>query len=88
MKEKEFINGFRSWMETYFEVVSYINGEVTLDDDCSQIVKDAMYGEGYASLYDMAEKFTDEFEEINEGREWEGEFVDEINSFMGVKLDV
>ena len=61
MKEKEFVNGFRSWMETYFEVVSYLTGEVLLGDDCCQLVKDAIYGQGVSSLYDLAEEFTDEF---------------------------
>ena len=88
MKEKEFINGFRSWMETYFEVAAYITGELLLGDDCCQVVKDTMWGQGFPSMYDLAEKLTDEFEEINKGREWDGEFVDEINSFMAIKLDV
>jgi hypothetical protein len=88
MEEKVFVNGFRSWMETFFEVTSYINGEVTLQDDCCEVVKAAMWGQGYPSLYDLAEELTDEFEEINKGREWDGEFVDEINSFMSIKLDV
>ena len=85
---KTFVNGFQSWIETYFEVVSYIQGELSLEDECCKIVKDAMNAEGYCSLYDLAEKLTDEFEEINKGREWDGEFIEEIDVFLNEKFDV
>jgi hypothetical protein len=81
-EEKEFPNGFTSWQETHFEIVAYITnnreGEV---GEIYQNVSD--YGTG--GLYELAEKWTDEFEKLNEGRAWDGEFFDEIEQFCNKK---
>lgn len=80
--EKNFPNGFNSWIETYFEVVSHINNTVNKE---KTIAHGRMTQQGTGGLYEMAEELTDQFETINQGREWDGEFFDEIENWLTEK---
>ena len=42
--------------------------------------------QGHGGLYELAEELTDEFELLNKGRVWDGEFFDEIEEFLSEKL--
>lgn len=33
-------------------------------------------------MYELAEELTDKFETLNQNREWDGEFFDEIEAFL------
>ena len=82
---KEFPNGFQSWMETFYEIVEYISLRIhdDLDNPCMPIfIKDRYEAQGTVGMYELAEKLTDEFEKLNEGRDWDGEFFDEIMKFI------
>jgi hypothetical protein len=83
--EKHFPNGFESWMETHYEVVEAMT-TVLLRDDTSNVVTDRQEKQGHGGLYEFAEELTDEFELMNEGREWDGEFFDEIEKFLNDKI--
>lgn len=72
-------NGFRCWMETFYEVVSYIERANSSPRD--SYIKKVREKEGTTGLYDLAEQWTNEFEELNEGRQWDGEFFDEVEDF-------
>lgn len=85
METKKFPNGFDSWKETYFEVVSVISIEL-INGPKSDLIKDQYEWSGIGAMYELAEKLTDEFENLNKGREWDGEFMDEIFDFMNTKL--
>lgn len=37
-------------------------------------------------MYELAENLTNEFEELNKDKKWNGEFFDEIYSFLTNKL--
>lgn len=81
----KFPNGFESWRETYFEVVSAIRDEWRKDFPQGK-VKEYHSQEGTCALYNLAEELTNKFEELNAGREWDGEFFDEIEEFCKKEL--
>lgn len=83
----DFINGKQSWQETHFEVVSAISYISRLDSPYG-IVADRLEEAGTGGLYELAEELTDEFEVLNQGREWGGEFFEEIEDFINEKLEV
>lgn len=81
----EFVNGFESWHETHFEVVQAIAIE-HVKDEPKGLVKERHDAQGHGGLYELAVELTDEFEKLNEGREWDGDFFDEIEDFLKKKL--
>lgn len=74
---KRFPNGFTSWMETHHEVVEF----VTLNADEGELRR-RRHLQGTGGIYELAEEWTDEFEKLHEGRQWDGEFYDEIQKFL------
>lgn len=82
---KHFPNGFENWQETHFEVVQAIALEAAKDQP-QGIVKLRQENQGHGGLYELAEELTDEFEKLNEGKNWDGEFFDEIEEFLEKKL--
>jgi hypothetical protein len=80
-KEKEFPNGFASWQETHFEIVSAIADELLRESEDSKVVE--LYAtNGRGAVWELAEAMTDKFEALNKGREWDGEFYDELDEFI------
>lgn len=78
----------RAWLETHFEVVDAI-ATATMDETweytmCAELGD----SEGYnrTMLYDLSIQWTDEFEKLHEGREWDGEWMEEVWKFMENKL--
>lgn len=88
MNTKHFPNGFSSWQETHFEIVRAIT-ELLINDSIDE--KNPIYFifniQGTGGLYEIAEDWTDEFEKINEGRDWDGEFFDDIETFINLKIN-
>jgi len=87
---KHFPNGFRSWMETHHEMVTMITATLDRwkgdDEEIEGSKTLELYSEnGSAQMYDYAEQLTDEFEKLHEGREWDGEFFDECETFFQLK---
>lgn len=78
-------NGFDSWHETHFEVVAAITREHQKDQPAG-VVKERHEAQGHGGLYELAKELTDEFELLNDGRLWDGEFFDEIEEFLNKKL--
>lgn len=81
----EFVNGFESWHETHYEVVQAITMEHAKDEP-QGLVKERHDAQGHGGLYELAVELTNEFEKLNEGREWDGEYLQEIDEFMKAKL--
>jgi hypothetical protein len=80
---KTFPNGFTSWIETHHEVVSYItrqldNNYLSMD---TKVAKEYESG-GTGRVYELAADWTDLFESENNGRDWDGEFFDELEEFL------
>ena len=86
MENKDFPNGFESWHETHFEVVSFIALQYERDSVTSKVAE--MHDRlGSGGLYELAESLTNEFELLSKGREWDGEFYEELESFLMQKLN-
>jgi hypothetical protein len=87
---KTFPNGFESWQETHYEVVAAITTELISYDEYSnfnhQLIRTTLQEKGHGGLYELANDLTDEFELKNQGREWDGEFFDEIERFLDEKF--
>lgn len=84
METKTFVNGFTSWIETHYEIVSFIERELRKNFP-SGIIGDTQKSAGIGGIYKLAEEWTNEFEEMNSGREWDGEYFDAIEEFMSNK---
>jgi hypothetical protein len=86
MENKEFPNGFESWHETHFEISSHITLQYERDSVTSKVAElFDKYGTGH--VMELAAQLTDEFELLNKGREWDGEFYEELESFLMQKLN-
>jgi hypothetical protein len=86
---KEFPNGFASWQETHYEVVAAITNEIAYDhysEFRDDLIRITLREKGHGGLYELANDLTDEFELLNKGREWDGEFFDEIERFLDEKF--
>jgi hypothetical protein len=85
--EKEFPNGFTSWVETHVDVVSEIT-RINLLDEPFGLVEQRHSEQGLGGLYELAEELTDEFELKYKGVEWglELEYFDTIDAFLNEKL--
>jgi hypothetical protein len=81
---KHFPNGFTSWMETHHEIVALITTEL-LKQEPTGVVMVRSEAQGYGGVYEYAEELTDEFEKLNAGRDWDGEFYDEVELFFEQK---
>lgn len=87
MKSSEqFPNGIDSYLETYYEVCTTI--EHVMITKCSDVVNDATEKGGRTELYNLSETLTRKFETEHKGFKWgiDGEFLDEICSFIGKEL--
>jgi len=86
---EKFPNGFASWYETHHEVVSAITQSILLEEKEPEFKSKATTvseEQGTGGLYELAEELTDKFEKLHEGREWDGEFFDEIEDFLQKEL--
>lgn len=83
--EKEFVNGFDSWIETYNEISNIIR---ILIEQENNIINDMYAKTGYGLIYELSKELTDEFELENKGREWDGDYYDAIELFIENKYNV
>ena len=87
MNEKQFPNGFTSWQETHYEVVSFLTLSLDREEDqFYEVLGRIMESNGVGYFYELAEGLTDKFEGLNCGREWDGEFFEELESFIVIEL--
>lgn len=78
----------KSWIETHFEVSSMIALAMDKDDFTHEpsVPHQVREANGITGVWQLAEDWTDEFEELNKCRQWNGEFIDEIEAFVYRKL--
>lgn len=76
---KNFPNGFTSWAETHYEMVSMIT---IMYEKGSEELEAYLENRGIGGFYELSAELTDKFEEENEGRSWDGEFFEEIEFFF------
>lgn len=73
--ENKFPNGVTSYLETFYEVASIIEGDTLLP---------TMGGRGF--LWELTETITDKFELQYKDFTWDGEFYDAIDLFVENEL--
>jgi hypothetical protein len=85
--EQQFPNGFEAWYESFFEVVQFITLHLHEDVPHDEPLRiDAIQAEfGHGGLYELARAWTTEFEELNKGRVWDGDFFDDVEAFCLLK---
>lgn len=77
-----FPNGFKSWQETHYEIVSML----TLAYEKDNIICDFVENKGTGGLYELSKRMTDAFELENRNRVWDGEYFDEIEFFFSKEI--
>jgi len=77
------VKGIPSWLETYFEVVYAIASYLDISGSAAYCIRQQ---KGIGGLYELAEDLADEFERLHAGRQWDGEFFEEIDRFLYERL--
>lgn len=86
---KQFPNGFQSWAETYYNVVELItmliiinrHKKSKIETDCRKRLLHIRDTEGHPELQILASEITECFEKENKGREWDGEWSEELYEY-------
>jgi len=84
-EEEDSFESERSFLQTHFEVSGAIS-LIAASERPHGIVKRIVESQGTTGLYDLALQLTTEFENKNKGRQWDGEFFEEIEQFLEEKL--
>lgn len=86
MCTKLFPNGFDSWHETHFEIVTEINLQIIENRECKRISEiNDEFGRG--GLFDLAKELTDKFEETYVDCDWNnGDWFEAIQDFLKKEL--
>ena len=77
------VNGTESWSETHYEIVAGIIFHIDIEGTVPNTIQKE---QGTGGLYELASDLTDEFELKHKGRQWDGEFFDELDEFLEIKL--
>jgi hypothetical protein len=86
--EKQFPNGFYSWAETHHEIVSIVALAMQDPMEMPMSLEEIQMEQGSIGITKLCIRLTDEFEELNRGREWDGEWIDEAYEFTRKNLGV
>ena len=74
-----------SYLETHFEIVSSIIKELRRNDPTARVYK--IFSErGTGGMYELAKYLTDQFEEKHKDTMWDGDYFDELESFLQEEL--
>jgi len=87
MNIKAFENSFESWYETFFMLTQAVTLHINQDYDNKDIVYETGNMYGTMGICELMVKWTNEFEELNKGRNWDGEWMDEVDKFFRKKLE-
>ena len=66
------------YLETFFFVSEVIQEEINKNNPA---LIDLVSNYGRFELVELAKDIANKFQEINAGREWDGEFLEEVDSF-------
>jgi len=86
--EKQFPNGFLSWAETHHEIVSIVTLAMEDSKTMPIYLEEIQMQQGTGGIWELCVDLTDQFEELNRDREWDGEFFDEVYEFTRKNLGV
>ena len=69
------------FLETYFEIVTYIFANMDKDP----LLKNIYENQGRRGMYEHAKRLTERFEDLHKNRLWDGEFYDELEKFFNTQ---
>lgn len=78
-------NGLTNWKETYYQFSTAIQNHLDTMPDVESVVQIRHEQQGSGGLWELADEWTDEFEKLHKGREWDGDYFDEIDAFFEKK---
>lgn len=78
----KFTNGFTSWMETFYEFTSLIEGMRSEEKNPHPIINNIQETQGTVGFYELAQELTNKFEKKFKDHEWDGQFYDEVNNYF------
>ncbi len=84
--QKHFPNGFESWHETHYLIVSNIERALDAEGDDDNLALELRCSHGIGELFTIAAELTDEFERKYENHLWDGEYFDTLDEFITEKL--
>lgn len=79
-------NGFASWREIHYMICEGITEALNQEED--KIPPLLQNIDGFGGRWELAEHLTNKFEENHKGTEWDGNFFDEIQSFIEVEFQI
>ena len=86
METPQFINGFTSWMETYYQITTMIQNHLDISwnrDKIQTLVTTTHRQYGSMQLPHLAKELTDKFEQLYAGETWEEvEWFDTLEAFF------
>lgn len=86
MENNTFPNGLRSWMETHFEIVSFIN-ETMSGPMTDGTIAELYESGGIGTMYDLAFSLTEEWESSHVGTDWDGDdWYEELRKWLRSRL--
>ncbi len=84
---EKFPNGIASYLETHFEITSFISNELRKDTTEYSGITTVAENQGSGGIYELVEDLTDEFEALHSDNDWiEMEFLETLEQFVHDKL--
>lgn len=74
-----------SWIETHHLIVEAITISLFLEEQTPFLA--LAQSQGSTAIWQLAESLTDEFESLHKDRQWDGEFIEEVERFIAGKLN-
>lgn len=75
------------YLETYYEVVSIIEEKNSNAFGSSDTLMELYNTHGRGALWELAKSITDDFQSLNKNREWDGEFLEEIQRYTLKRIE-
>lgn len=85
LENSPFPNGFDNWQETHFEIVAFITHQLSLTECENCTISVTHEEQGTGGMYILAEQWTNDFEKLYAGKQWDGEYFDVIEEFCQAK---
>ncbi len=82
LTDGRFPNGFESWYETHYFISNHLE---QTEDLKNSLAYQRVTKQGIGGLWELSQELTDEFETINKGRSWDGEWMDELEDWLNKK---
>lgn len=75
------------YLETHYQVVSEIEYVALGNYPSSVKLQNYRSDHGIGAMWELAKSITDDFEALHRGREWDGEWMDELEKYIHLRLD-